>query len=329
MIIKEREVAKIVIEDFTDAEEIKFLKKSTWKHVLFHIFGVLSFGLVYLVFYWYSLHRYLFDDVIKFAETDKVCVITMDKVVVLVEVLTETFQTNPFDPSTKKEIRFIHFIERKYAYDHTRKYFYPIETIFGNQFELNQPIEMKAEYGQGLAKESVEDLTRTFGVNQLSFPEPSVIEMVFYQLINPIIVGLTILAFLCLICYKVMQFITLIFYVIFIIIFEVVEYKNRVKKIKEMSVIDQKVPIFRREAENQSNFEISYKFYLIYPINPLQKTKSITISPIPELRRINRRVQIPNQKIPTFELKDVHIHLPQKVQKPRLRMSSPRRSRFD
>lgn len=253
MIIKEKDDKLVTIEDFTDAQEIKFLKKSGWKHVLFHIFGVLSLGLVYLVFYWYSLHQFLYDEASKFEETDKVCVITLDKVVVLVPVLSQPFQTDPFDPSSKQEIRYISFIERKYAFNPKKRYFFPIETLFGNRFELNKEIQIKSEYGKGLSAGVVGDLKDTFGENQLSFPEPSVLEMIFYQLINPIIVGLTILAFLCLLCYKVMQFITLLFYVIFIIIFEVVEYKNRVRKIKEMSIVDQQVPVFRSSRSQSSS----------------------------------------------------------------------------
>lgn len=253
MIIKEAKKLYITIEDFKDAREIRLLKNSTWKRVLFHIFGVLSLGFVYLLFYWYSLYPILDDEVLKFDEADRVCVVTTDNVVILVEIDTKTFQVDPFDPESKAEIRHIHFIERHYAYRNEDKYFYPIETIFGNRFELNKEIEIKHHYKQGIDREHVDHLLTTFGDNKLSFPEPSVFKMILIEMVNPIIVGLTILSFLCFLCYKYMQSVTLFFYVIFIIVFQVVEYKSRVKKIKEMSEINQQVKLFRRNASAQSN----------------------------------------------------------------------------
>lgn len=252
MIIKEAKKQYITIEDFKDAREIRLLKNSTWKRVLFHISGVLSLGFVYLLFYWYSLYPMLDDEVLKFTEADRVCVVTTDNVVILVEIETKLFQVDPFDPDTKSEIRHIYFIERHYAYRHEDKYFYPIETIFGNRFELNQEVEIKHHYKQGIDQANVADLEVTFGLNKLSFPEPSVFKMILIEMVNPIIVGLTILSFLCFLCYKYMQSITLFFYVIFIIVFQVVEYKSRVKKIKEMSEIQQTVKLFRRDHSAQS-----------------------------------------------------------------------------
>lgn len=247
MIINEQKKESITIEDFTDSKEINLLKKNTCKSVTYHICGVLSLGLVYLIFYWYSLYHFLYDEVMNYSTADYLCIITNDNVYVLVPIQTKQFQTDPFDPSSKQEFRYIYFIERHYAFRSEDMYFYPIETIFGNKFELNKEVEIKDHYKKGLDVDSVESLRSTFGLNKLSFPEPSIFEMIFIQLIHPIIVGLTILSALCFICYKYMQSITLFFYVIFIIVFQVVEYKARVKKIKEMSEIDQNVKIFRRE----------------------------------------------------------------------------------
>ena len=208
--------------------------------------------MVYLIFYWYSLHRLLDDDSGSFKDADRLCVITSDKVVILIPIKTKQFQPDPFDEGSKVEIRYIHFIERHYAYREQDRYFYPIETIFGNRFELNKEIKIQEEYKKGLSNNSIKDLKDTFGTNKLCFPEPSIFEMILTQLINPIIVGLSILALLCFLCYKYMQFVTLSFYVVFIIVFQVVEYKNRTKKIKEMSEVNQEVKVFRRNLPNTS-----------------------------------------------------------------------------
>jgi hypothetical protein len=266
MIIKESKKDQIVIEDFNDAKEITLLQTSKWKHVMFHISGIVSLGLVYLIFYWYSLYHLLDDEVLNFNKADRLCIVTNDNVIVLVEIKTKEFQTDPFDPSSKEEMRYIYFIERHYAYRSQDKYFYPVETVFGNRFELNKEIEIKDHYKKGLDANSIETLTSTFGLNKLSFPEPSILEMVLVQLIHPIIVGLTILSLLCFLCYKYMQSITLFFYVIFIIVFQVVEYKSRVKKIKEMSEINQKVKIFRREDIPSSGKTLSNSYFLIFRI---------------------------------------------------------------
>lgn len=248
---------KITIEDFGDAQEVNFLKKSTLKRVLFHICGILSLGAVYLIFYWYSLYYMLYDYAINFDEADTIFIKTMDGVIILVPVQNDQLVIDPFEPEKKTEMRFIHFIERKYTYDWEHKHFYPVETIFGNRFQMSKGLLLRDCYFTGLDKSKIKDIKLTFSENKLAFPEPSIFEMILTQMLHPIIVGLTLVAILCLLCMKVMQFITLMFFVVFIITFQVVEYKTRTKKIKEMSELNETVKVLRKSTTNTNTVEMN------------------------------------------------------------------------
>ena len=263
MKIKNRVKPVVTIEDFTDIRSIAFLKKSTWRRTLFHICGVLSLCIVYLVFYWYSLYYMLYEDASDFIDADVVCVTTLDNVIVLVDIKEDEFVTNPFRPQEKTPTRYIPFIERKYIYDHVNRHFYPIETIFGNKFEMSKPIQIEEVFKQGINKKYVKDITSTYGSNQLNFPEPSIFEMIITQLLHPIIVGLVLVALLCFVCFKYMQTITLLFYVVFIIVFQVVEYKGRTRKIKEMSEINQTIKVFRNDLSTTRK-NLSIFMYLLF-----------------------------------------------------------------
>lgn len=240
-----------MIEDFSDCKEVVFLKSSTWKRVLFHMGGILSLTLVYLIYYWYSLYFTLYDKVMLFNDADTVCVTTTDSVTILITIKEEEFVTNPFFPDQKTNSRYIDFIERKYIYNSNEKQFYPIETIFGNKFEMNKPILIEESYRQGIKEQKIDKIRNTYGLNKLSFPEPSVFKMIIVHLLHPIIVGLIIVSSLCYFSYKYMQTITLMFYVVFIITFQVIEFKSRTKKIKDMSEVNETAMVFRSQLSSK------------------------------------------------------------------------------
>lgn len=236
----------ISIEDFTDARSIRFLKKSTCKTVTYHVTGVLSLGFVYLIFYWYALYQYLYDQEPDFHKATTVCIETLDNVVLLIPVHEESFCLDPFTPGQTRQHRFINFIQRKYYYSPPDRRFFPLETVFGNRFVLNKPCKVEEKYSQGLNLQDVETVRKTFGINKLQFPEPSLIEMIVVGLLDPMCVGLLIISFLCVLCDKYMLAILLFLYVLFMILFYTLETRGKIKKIKEMSDLNQKVRVFRR-----------------------------------------------------------------------------------
>lgn len=76
--------------------------------------------------------------------------------------------------------------------------------------------------------------------------------MIIVGLLDPMCVGLSIVGAFCLLCDKFMQAIMLFSYVILMVVFYTVETKGKIRKIKEMSDLDQNIKIFRRN-QNQSN----------------------------------------------------------------------------
>ena len=234
----------ITIEDYSDNKRVIFLKKSTGKMVAYYIAGILTIGLLFLFFYWYQLYSKLYSEVSDFTEANFVLIISYDDSHTILEISESRLSLDPFRARIISQVRYIDFNQRKYHYLAERAHFGVVETSFGDRFKLKAEPEMRQEYFGGLKSEDREVLGETFGKNQLTFTPPSVGEMLWKGLLNPISFGLWFLSSLAFSCNKYVQSVTYFMYIIFILIFHIYEVRKKVNKIREMTAAKGEVRIF-------------------------------------------------------------------------------------
>jgi hypothetical protein len=243
-------MSEITIENFVDFEDIKFVKRNTPLTILYHFLGVLSLGLLYLVFYWGSLTHLLFKEVQTYLSATHLIIQLSNGDSVICPILEKDFVLNPLDESVRSRMRYFHFAKGKYVYDEQQSHFSKLETRFARGLEEREIFDLDVEVGRlGIDWTNVGDLQETFGKNKLAFKKSSVAWLMFEGLVNPLSITILIFALLCYLAYKLVHAVSFFIYVLLIIVFHVLETRGKESRIEEMSLKESTVHVFRRQID--------------------------------------------------------------------------------
>ena len=243
--------SKITLEDYSDNKEVFFMKRSSVKTFIFHMLGILTLGVGYLVAYWYSLD-YLIYDSEEYDTAQILMIVTFENEHLLIPFQERDFQLDPFDSSKRERIRYVLFNNRKYYYKPEKMHFSVIETKFGDQFQMTKGLHLDPRSLGGVDQPDTPELTKTYGQNQLLFEIPTIPHMVFVGLMNPISFCLWFLAMICLFANKFIQGATYLTYSFMILIFHIIETQRKANKIKSMNLVEGTYKVFRNRVEEDA-----------------------------------------------------------------------------
>ena len=252
--------SEITIENFNDLHEIIFVKKNAVYVFLFHLFGILTCGLVYLFFYWKPLNYLLYQKTRYFIQASHVIIICNngDKIISIIK--EKKLMLNPFDESIEIEQKYFEFAKSKYVYEPAKKHFSSLETRFARSLEEREIFDLNSEVSKlGISWENIEKLQETFGKNNFTIDQSSVVFLIFKGFIHPFSIILIFFTVICFISYKMAQSIMYGFYVILIIVFDIIKTKSKEGKIIELSLKETNVKIFRRNS-SEGKFYTNFFF---------------------------------------------------------------------
>jgi hypothetical protein len=257
-------ISEITIENFQDLEELQFVKKNQTLTFLFHLFGVLTFGLLYLIFHWKSLHYLLFKKTSCYIKATHILIICQNNDKIICSIEEDEFILDPLDESIRSKKRFFRFAKCKYVLNNTEYHFSRLETRFARNLEKREFYDLDSEVGKlGVNWENVEELQHTFQKNLLATELTWVIVLIFRGMIHPLSVILMVIIIICYISYKKAQAFIYFLYIVLMVIFSVIETRTKENRILEMSTKESSIKVFRRNSPESKNNQI--KKCLIYP----------------------------------------------------------------
>lgn len=242
-------LSDITLENFPDLEEVHFVKRDALSTLVFHFFGVVSLGLVYLAFYWKSLYYLLYRRTDCFASAAFVLLVCENGDRVITPILEDEFVLNPLDESVKSHKRFFWFAKSKYAFDAAHSHFYRLETRFARELEKREFYDLDLEVGRlGVDRPHLAELQKTFGRNQLEVAQTPVIMLVLKGLIHPLTIIIAVVTVICYLGYKQAQALMFASYILLLVVFSVVEERSKEKRILEMTSKESLVQVYRRDS---------------------------------------------------------------------------------
>ena len=249
----------ITLEGFREAKDVSFLCRSSWKRCMYHISGIITLGLAYLLFYWKNLHHLLYDDEDTWPKAEYVLIVTNAGKIFLLKIKEELFVYSPFDASTAAKIRYIEFARAKYTFNFETQNFERLETRFAGRFEKGEFFGMdRAGDDVGLRYESMDLLNQNYGTNKLEIEVQSTFLLCLRSFFQPLCVAILFLSVLAYMSYKYAQAISYCVYVLLIIVFEVVEIKSKESRIKKLNDNTSIVKVYRKHANTPSKLLFKY-----------------------------------------------------------------------
>lgn len=239
--------SSISIENFADFHQIKFVKRSHLLFLFYHLFGVLTLGLLHLAFYWFDLHHLLFTETEVYISATHVIIYVNNGKIIISKIEEDTFVLNPLDESVRSKKRFFYFAKSKYVFDERNAHFSKLETRFARSLEDREVFDLDVEVGKlGVNWANVLELQKTFGKNEFFFEKVSTWWLILEGIINPLSITIFLFSILCYLAYKMVHAVTYLVYVLLIIVFHVLEVKGKEARIEELSLNETEVKVFRR-----------------------------------------------------------------------------------
>ena len=224
------------------------------KTLVFHLVGVLTLGIGYLLAYWYSLDYMIYDSE-DHDNAEVLLIVTFEDEYLLLPFQEKEFQLDPFDCSCRRRVRYVLFNHRKYFYSPQKTHFSAVETKFGDQFQMAKTLTLEERCLRGLDQKDSFELTKTFGENQLVFETPGILKLVLVGLMSPITFCLWFLAIICLFANKYIQGVIYLAYSVIIVVFYISETRRKGEKIHTMNKVEGTYPVLRRHDEGDNNME--------------------------------------------------------------------------
>ena len=165
--------------------EIFYCKKNLFFTILYYFFSILTLGIVYLSFEWFThLKLYLYTKMENPEESDFVGIRTKKKNYIFLKLKKELAKTIPNED--KKEILFFKFENQKYYLNKEKNIYEKITKIFSNY--LKQDLKRLSYLKNGLKKNQIADLKKFYGENIINIKIKNILYYFFLEFKTPLII---------------------------------------------------------------------------------------------------------------------------------------------
>lgn len=178
-----------MVKTLFDPKDIKGVKShslkilSTLRLVLFIIFGVLTFGILWLLAYWFpAIYYLLYQDEEDITKAEYILFEKLSGAIFLEQVKRCKCRSTPL--SETRDHRFTQFEGQIYYFSVSKEMFRSVKNKFQN-FVVKHP-EKKERILEGLSRSDVHDLTQLYGRNALNFDDKSVFRVSIEEIFGPV-----------------------------------------------------------------------------------------------------------------------------------------------
>ena len=155
-----------VVENHEEVKEIRFLVRNIPKTIFFYILSVLSFGILFLLFYWYpNLYLYIFDEEDHYNSASHVVLLT-ESTHSIRQFKKDRKLLDPY--SVEQNVSYINYSYNKYVYDDESKRFINIAKQFSKNLERKQ----SKQHLHPLEQKTTEKLLDFYGENVIKMEKP-------------------------------------------------------------------------------------------------------------------------------------------------------------